>query len=76
MAAKRRRQPRQNVVSIKTWPRWIDRLPDKMFIAWTRDATQLSQEEALENPRLARARLLAAIKRERLKARKRRRGTR
>ena len=69
---RRRSKDRRKVLSVNTWPRRIERLSDAQFITWVRGATQLSQEEALQNPRLARGRILAAIKREREAARRRR----
>jgi hypothetical protein len=64
----------RKVLSIKQWPPKIDHLSDREFIAWVRGATGLSQQEALQNPRLARDRLLAALKRERAAARRKRKG--
>jgi len=61
------------VLSIKAWPRSISRLGPREFLLWVDNATRLTPEEALSNPRLAKARLLAAFKRVRQAARKCRR---
>ena len=66
-------QRKATVLSIKAWPRSITRLGPREFLVWAHDATRLTPEEALSNPRLAKARLLAAFKRVRQVARKRRR---
>jgi len=62
----------RKILSIKRLPPKIERLSDREFIAWVRGATGLSQQEALQNPRLARDRLLAALKKERAAARRKR----
>jgi len=61
------------VLSIKAWPRSISRLGPREFLIWIHNATRLTPEEVLSNPHLARDRLLAAFKRVRQAARKRRR---
>ncbi len=76
MASKRmnKRAPaqRQNVVPIDRLPRGVVRLSDANIVAWMVEATQLTLRQLLTRPRLARERLLAALKRERRAARRRR----
>ena len=63
---------RQNVVPIDRLPRHVVRLSDANIVAWMVEATQLTIHQLLTRPRLVRERLLAALKRERRKVRKRR----
>jgi len=65
-------QARQNVVPIDRLPRHVVRLSDANLIAWMREATQMTLRQMLTRPRLVREVLLAALKRERRAARKRR----
>ena len=73
---KRKRPPaqraRRNVVPIHKLPRHIERMPEAQLVAWVLAATQLTLYELLMRPRIVRKRLLAAVKRERRAARKRR----
>jgi hypothetical protein len=63
---------RQNVLPIHTLPRHIERLPGADALAWVVAATELTLYQVLTGPHLVRERLLAAVTRERLAARKRR----
>jgi hypothetical protein len=74
MPSKRPRpiKARPNVVPIERLPRHVVQLSDANLIAWVVEATQLTIHQLLTRPRLARERLLAALKRERRAARKRR----
>jgi hypothetical protein len=65
---------RQNVVPIDRLPRHVVRLSDANIIAWMVEATQLTVYQLItrRRPRLVHERLLAALKRERRAARKRR----
>ena len=65
---------RQNVVPIDRLPRHVVRLSDANIIAWMVEATQLTVYQLItrRRPRLVHERLLAALKRERQAARKRR----
>ena len=63
---------RQNVVPIDRLPRRVVRLSDASIVAWMVEATQLTIHQLLTRPRLVRERLLAALKRERRAARRRR----
>lgn len=65
-------QARQNVVPITKLPRHVERLPVAHVIAWIAEATRLTVEQVLTRPGLVREQLLAALKRERRAARKRR----
>jgi len=65
-------QTRQNVLPIDRLPRYVRRLSDVNIIAWMVQATQLTIHQILTRPRLARERLLIALKRERRAERKRR----
>jgi len=65
-------QTRQNVLPIDRLPRYVRRLSDVNIIAWMVQATQLTIHQILTRPRLARERLLTALKRERRAERKRR----
>jgi hypothetical protein len=63
---------RQNVVPIHKLPRHIERLSVDDAVAWVLEATQLTLYQVLTGPHLVRRELLAAVKRERRAARKRR----
>jgi hypothetical protein len=63
---------RQNVVPIDRLPRHVVRLSDANIMAWMVEATQLTVYQLITRPRLVHERLLAALKRERRAARKRR----
>jgi hypothetical protein len=60
------------VVPINRLPRYVRRLSDVNIIGWLVQATQLTIHQLLTHPRLARERLLTALKRERRVERKRR----
>lgn len=77
MASKRRTKratahARRNVVPIDRLPRHVVRLSDANIVAWMVEATQLTIHQLLTRPRLVRERLLAALKRARRAARRRR----
>jgi hypothetical protein len=65
-------QARQNVMTIHKLPRNIERLPVVDAIAWVVEATQLTPYQVLTGPHLVRRELLAAVKRERRAAQRRR----
>jgi hypothetical protein len=65
-------QALQNVVPIHKLPRHIEWLPIDDALAWVVEATELTLYQVLTSPHLVRKRLLIAVERERLAARRRR----